>query len=462
MRVESDSLGEVQVPDDRYWGAQTERALRNFPGGSEKMPVEVIHAQAMIKKAVAIVNAELGLLSGEKRDRIVRAVDVILTGKLDDHFPLLIWQTGSGTQTNMNVNEVIANYASHEEGEPLGSKRPLHPNDDVNLSQSSNDTFPTAMHIAAVLKVHDKLLPRLGVFLNDLEEKEKEFADIIKIGRTHLMDAVPLTLGHVFSGYASQIRNGMASIRNALSHLSEIALGGTAVGTGLNTRTEYADRVAKVLSELTDIPLLSACNKFEALASSDAVVEMSGALKRVAGSLLKIVNDMRYAASGPRSGIGELILPANEPGSSIMPGKVNPTQCEALSMIVMQVFGSDVTIGFSGASGAFELNVYRPVMIYHLLRSMDLLADGVESFRVRCLDGIRPNRLQIKEHVDRSLMLVTALNPVVGYDKAAAIAKKAYVENITLREAALALNALSEEEFDEAVDPAKMLGPRHR
>jgi fumarate hydratase class II len=410
-----------------------------------------------VKKASAIVNLELGLLSEEKCEMIKGAADKILSGALDDHFPLVVWQTGSGTQTNMNVNEVISNYAIKKAGGVMGSKEPVHPNDDVNKSQSSNDTFPTAAHIAAVIKVHQKLLPSLQLFLGGLKEKVREFEGIVKMGRTHLMDAVPLTLGQEFSGYSAMVEYGIKAIKNALPHLSEIALGGTAVGTGLNTPRGFPERVAEVISKLTGYPFKTAPNKFEAIGADDAMVEMSGALRQLAGSLLKITNDIRWMASGPRSGIGEIIIPANEPGSSIMPGKVNPTQCESLSQICIQVMGNDVAIGTAGSQGNFELNVYRPVMIYNLLQSMTLLADGTKNFHERCLQGIKPNLSQIDVHLRRSLMLVTALNPVIGYDKAAEIAKKAHKENKTLREATLELGYLSEEEFDKVVDPKKMI-----
>ncbi len=458
MRKEEDSLGIVEVPEDKYWGAQTERSRINFPVGGEKIPIEVIYGQAIVKKASAIVNNEMGLLPDEKSKMIQDAVDAILAGELDDHFPLVVWQTGSGTQTNMNVNEVISNYAIQKAGGEMGSKKPIHPNDDVNKSQSSNDTFPTAAHIAAVLKVRQHLLPNLLIFLNGLKEKAEAFKQIVKIGRTHLMDAVPLTLGQEFSGYASMIEYGIKAIENALPHLSEIALGGTAVGTGLNTPAGFPERVADVISHLTGQTFKTAPNKFEAIGADDGIVEMSGALRQVAGSLLKITNDIRWMASGPRSGIGELLIPANEPGSSIMPGKVNPTQCESLSQICIQVMGNDMAIGTAGSQGNFELNVYRPVMIYNLLQSMQLLGDGTKNFYDRCLKGIEANLGQIDVHLKRSLMLVTALNPVIGYDKAAEIAKKAHKENKTLKEATLDLGYLSAEEFDKVVDPAKMTG----
>ncbi len=457
MRKEEDSLGVVEVPEDKYWGAQTERSRQNFPVGGEKIPTEVVYGQAIIKKASAIVNNEMKLLSDDKCRMIKEAVDMILTGKLDDHFPLVVWQTGSGTQTNMNVNEVISNYAIEKAGGEMGSKNPIHPNDDVNKSQSSNDTFSSAAHIAAVLKVHKHLLPNLHIFLCGLKEKAEAFKKIVKVGRTHLMDAVPLTLGQEFSGYGAMIEYGIKAIENALPHLSEIALGGTAVGTGLNTPPGFPERVAEVVSELTGQTFKTAPNKFEAISAEDGIVEMSGALRQVAGSLLKITNDIRWMASGPRSGIGELIIPANEPGSSIMPGKVNPTQCESLSQICIQVMGNDMAIGTAGSQGNFELNVYRPVMIYNLLQSMQLLGDATKNFYDRCLKGIKANQSQIDIHVKRSLMLVTALNPIIGYDKASEIAKKAHKENKTLKEATLELGYLSEEEFDKAVDPSKMI-----
>ncbi|MCB1107217.1 MAG: class II fumarate hydratase [Chlamydiia bacterium] len=459
MRKEKDSMGTVEVPEDKYWGAQTERSRQNFPVGGEKIPIEVVYGQAIVKKGAAIVNNEMGLLPDDKCALIKEGVDAILRGELDDHFPLVVWQTGSGTQTNMNVNEVVSNYAIKKKGGVMGSKDPIHPNDDVNKSQSSNDTFPTAAHIAAVLKVKNHLLPNLEIFLKGLQEKAKAFKDIVKIGRTHLMDAVPLTLGQEFSGYASMVEYGIRAIKNALPHLSEIALGGTAVGTGLNTPKGFPERVAEVISELTGAPFTSAPNKFEAIGADDGMVEMSGALRLLAGSLLKIVNDIRWMASGPRSGIGELIIPSNEPGSSIMPGKVNPTQCESLSQVCVQVMGNDVVIGMAGSQGNFELNVYRPVMIYNLLQSMQLLGDSTKNFYERCLKETEANREQIDLLVKRSLMLVTALNPVIGYDKAAEIAKKAHKENKTLREVALELGYLTAETFDEVVDPKKMTHP---
>lgn len=459
MRKETDSLGTIEVPEDKYWGAQTERSRQNFPVGGEKIPIEVVYGLAVVKKASAIVNNEMGLLPDDKCAMIMDAVDAILRGELDDHFPLVVWQTGSGTQTNMNVNEVVSNYAIKKRGGVMGSKTPIHPNDDVNKSQSSNDTFPTAAHIAAALKIRNHLLPNLKIFLDGLHEKEKAFKDIVKIGRTHLMDAVPLTLGQEFSGYAAMVEYGIRSIENAFSHLSEIALGGTAVGTGLNAPPGFSKRVAEVISNLTGIPFITAPNKFEAIAAADGMVDMSSSLKKLAISLLKITNDIRWMASGPRSGIGELILPINEPGSSIMPGKVNPTQCESLSQICIQVMGNDMAVGTAGSQGNFELNVYRPVMIYNLLQSMQLLGDSTKNFYDRCLKGIEANKEQIAHLVNRSLMLVTALNPVIGYDKAAEIAKKAHAENKTLKETAIELGYLTAEKFDEVVDPKKMTGP---
>lgn len=456
-RKENDSLGEVEVPADKLYGAQTQRSLENFRIGGDQMPTEVIHALAIVKKAAAIVNCELAGLSSEKRDLIGEACDAILSGQLDDQFPLVIWQTGSGTQTNMNINEVISNWCIRKLGGRLGSKQPIHPNDDVNRSQSSNDVFPTAMHIAAVTKAEEMLLPELENFHRVLKKKSKEFQEIVKVGRTHLMDATPLTLGQEFSGYAAQIEQGVRAVRAALPALLQIALGGTAVGTGINAPTNYPKRVAEVIEELTGYPFVSALNKFEALAANDAIVEMSGALKRIACSLMKIGNDIRLLASGPRCGIGEIILPANEPGSSIMPGKVNPTQCEAMTMVAAQVMGNDVTITIAGASGQFELNVFKPVMIANLLQSMHLIADCVRNFTEKCLIGIEPNRLRIDYLLQHSLMLATALNPVIGYDKASKVVKKAYEEHKTLKEAALELGFLSSEEFDKVMDPKKMV-----
>lgn len=458
-RIEKDSLGEVHVPADRYYGAQTVRSSENFPIGKEKMPKEVIHALAVIKKAAAIVNQELGLLSADKCQIICDVCDEILAGKLDDHFPLSVWQTGSGTQTNMNLNEVISNRAIEKLGGELGSKTPIHPNDDVNKSQSSNDVFPAAMHIATKIDLCEKLIPHLKELRQALHTKVEEFKNIIKIGRTHLMDATPLTLGQEFSGYVSQLDHGLKAIENTLPHLSELALGGTAVGTGINAHPNYAKRVAEVISSLTGEQFVTAPNKFEALATNDALVEVSGALKRLAVSLYKIANDIRWLASGPRSGIGELILPANEPGSSIMPGKVNPTQCEAIMMIAIQTMGNDVTIGIAGCQGNLELNVHRPLIIYNLIQSIRLLSDGMRIFAEKCVVGIQADEKRIAENLNRSLMLATALNKEIGYDHASQIVRKAHQEGKTLKEAAMALGLLTEEQFDQIVDPRKMINP---
>lgn len=456
-RVEKDTLGEIQVPAEKYWGAQTQRSHENFRIGGDLMPIEVIRALATIKKAAAIVNCELGLLSTEKRDLISKVCDEVISGQHDAHFPLVVWQTGSGTQTNMNVNEVISNRAIELSGGQMGSKTPIHPNDDVNKSQSSNDVFPTAMHVAATLEIYERLLPNLNMLHQGLKKKAKEWSGVVKVGRTHLMDATPLTLGQEFSGYAAQIEHGIEAIKNTLVHLSEIALGGTAVGTGLNTHPKYAARVAEVISEITKRPFTSARNKFESLASNDSIVEVSGALKRVACSYIKIARDIAWMGSGPRCGLGELNLPENEPGSSIMPGKVNPTQCEAMLMASVQVYGNDLAISMAGSQGNFELNVYKPVMIFNLLQSINLLSDVASNFTQKCLDGITPNERRIKMHLEHSLMLATALNPIIGYDKAAKVVQMAHQQNITLKEAALSLGFLSEKEFDEAVDPRKMI-----
>jgi len=459
-RIEHDTLGEVQVPADKYWGAQTERSRQNFRiGPPASMPREIIDAFAVLKKAAAYTNHELGVLPKEKRDLIAQVADEILEGKLYDHFPLVIWQTGSGTQSNMNVNEVIANRAHVLQGNKLGEgKRFLHPNDDVNKSQSSNDTFPTAMHIALYKKLVEKTIPALEKLRDALHEKAVEFKDIVKIGRTHFMDATPLTLGQEFSGYVSQLDHGIRALKNTLAHLSELALGGTAVGTGINTPEGYAEKVAQYIADFTGLPFRTAENKFEALAAHDAIVETHGALKQIAVSINKIANDIRMLASGPRSGIGEIIIPANEPGSSIMPGKVNPTQVEAITMVAAQVMGNDVAISVGGMQGQFELNVFKPMMIYNALQSADLLADAAVSFTEKLVKGIQPNTERIRQLVNNSLMLVTALNPVIGYEKAAEIAKKAYKENTSLKEAALALGYLTEEEFDQYVRPEKMVG----
>jgi fumarate hydratase, class II len=458
-RKEVDSLGEVLVPAHKYYGAQTQRSLENFLIGHEKMPIQVIYALAIIKKAAAIVNAELGLLNEKKRDIIVCVCDEIINGDLDEHFDLVVWQTGSGTQTNMNVNEVISNRAIELLGGIKGSKDPIHPNDDVNKSQSSNDVFPSAMNIAATLAIKKNLLPSLEKFGKGCQKKVEEFHDILKIGRTHLMDASPMTLGQEFSGYVSQISHGIKAVKDTLASLSELAVGGTAVGTGLNTHPEYSRKMAEEISKITGVTFITAPNKFEALAANDAIVEASGALKRVACSFMKISNDIRLLASGPRSGLGELILPTNEPGSSIMPGKVNPTQSEAMTMVAVQVLGNDTAIGIAGSLGTFELNVFKPLMIYNLLQSINLLSDVAVSFTDKCLLGILPNRKKIKEHLDNSLMLATALNTVIGYDKAAKVVLKAFQEEKTLKQAALELGVLNEEEFDRVVDPRKMISP---
>ena len=460
-RIETDTMGEIEVPDDRYYGAQTARSLMNFKIGGDRFPREMIRALGILKKAAALANRELGTLSEEKADLIVRAADEVIEGKLDEHFPLVVWQTGSGTQTNMNSNEVISNRAIELAGGVIGSKDPIHPNDDVNQAQSSNDTFPTAMHIAAAERINSHLIPEADRLQKTLAGKAAAFSDIIKIGRTHLMDAVPLTLGQEFSGYAQQLENDIERVRGTLGGLYELALGGTAVGTGLNTHPEFAEKGAAQIARLTGLPFCSAPNKFEALAAHDAVVFASGAVRTLAGALMKLANDIRWLASGPRSGIGELIIPANEPGSSIMPGKVNPTQCEAMTMVCAQVIGNDVVVGVGGASGNFELNVFKPVMIFNLLNSIRLLADACASFDEHCAVGIEPNRPVIEEFLKRSLMLVTALNPVIGYDNAAKVAKKAHSEGGTLREAAIKLGILSGKEFDKAVRPDQMIGPKN-
>lgn len=460
-RTEKDTMGEVKVPLDAYYGAQTERSVENFRIAQDinKMPKEIIQAFAYLKKAAAITNFDAGVLSKEKLNVITKVCDEILEGKLNEQFPLVVWQTGSGTQSNMNVNEVIA-YRGHvlNGGKLTDKEKFLHPNDDVNKSQSSNDTFPTAMHIAAYKILHDLTLPALENLKNTFDKKSKDFMHIVKIGRTHFMDATPLTLGQEFSGYASQLDHGIKAIKNTLPHLSELALGGTAVGTGINTPKDYAKNVAETIAELTGLPFVTAANKFESLAAHDAIVETHGALKTVAVSLMKIANDIRMLSSGPRSGIGEISIPENEPGSSIMPGKVNPTQCEALTMIAAQVMGNDVAITVGGATGHFELNVFKPVMIYNFLHSARLLGDGCNSFNQNCAKGIEPITTNIKKHVDNSLMLVTALNTKIGYYKSAEIAQKAHRENTTLKEMAVKLGYVTPEEFDEWVNPAKMVG----
>jgi fumarate hydratase class II len=458
-RTETDSMGAVEVPADRYWGAQTERSLHHFAIGDDRMPVEVVRAFGILKKACALVNAESGRLPREKADLIVQAADEVIEGKLDEHFPLYVWQTGSGTQSNMNANEVISNRAIELAGGELGSKRPIHPNDDVNMSQSSNDTFPTAMHIAAVEVTLKSLLPSVRALRDALAAKAEEFQDIVKIGRTHLQDAVPLTLGQEFSGYAAQLDDDWKRIDEALPGLFELAIGGTAVGTGLNAPADFGERVASKIGELTGLPFVSAPNKFAALGAHEAIVSAHGALKTLATSLMKVANDIRWLGSGPRSGLGELELPENEPGSSIMPGKVNPTQSEAMTMVCCQVFGNDVVVTVAGSQGNFELNVFKPVMIRNFLHSARILADVCETFRRFCVEGLKANRERIAELVDRSLMLVTALTPKIGYDKAAEIAKKAQHEGKTLREAALELGYLTAEEYDEAVRPERMVRP---
>jgi fumarate hydratase class II len=458
-RTEHDSLGPVEVPADRLWGAQTERARRNFTISGERMPRELLHALALVKKVAAVVNRDLGLLDPAKAAAITAAADEVLSGALDDEFPLIVWQTGSGTQTNMNMNEVLANRASELLGGERGSKRLVHPNDDVNLGQSSNDVFPTAMHVAAVHALRTRVIPALTALYEVLTAKAKACEDVVKIGRTHLQDATPLTLGQEISGWAAQLDHGVRHLKGALPHLCELALGGTAVGTGLNAHPELGARAAALLAGLTGHPFMMAPSTFEALAASDAIVHAHGALKGLAASLMKIANDVRWLASGPRSGLGEITIPANEPGSSIMPGKVNPTQSEALTMACAQVLGNDVAIGVGGASGNFELNVFRPLLIHAFLQSCRLLADGCDSFRERCAVGIEPNRERIRELLERSLMLVTALNPHIGYDNAARIAQKAHAEGTTLREAALALGLVTAEQFDTWVRPERMVGP---
>ncbi len=460
-RTETDSMGAVEVPADRYWGAQTQRSLHHFSigGHTERMPVEVVRAFGILKKACALVNLELGKLSPEKAELIVRAADEVIEGRLDGHFPLYVWQTGSGTQSNMNANEVISNRAIELAGGEMGSKLPVHPNDDVNMSQSSNDTFPTAMHVAAAIAVVERLLPAVRELRDALQAKAEAFDDIVKIGRTHLQDAVPLTLGQEFSGYVAQLDADLANIDSALPGLYELAIGGTAVGTGLNAPAGFGDRAAARIAELTGLPFVAAPNAFAALAAHDALVFAHGALKTLAVSLMKIANDVRWLGSGPRSGLGELELPENEPGSSIMPGKVNPTQSEAMTMVAVQVLGNDAAVGFAGSQGNFELNVFKPVMVSNFLRSVRLMADVCRTFRAFCVDGIVPNRERIAELVGSSLMLVTALSPRIGYDKAAEIAKKAHHEGTTLKEAAVALGYLTEAEYDESVRPERMVGP---
>ncbi|GAB4366700.1 MAG: class II fumarate hydratase [Elainellaceae cyanobacterium] len=457
-RTETDSMGAIEVPGDRYWGAQTQRSLRYFAIGNDVMPRAMIRAIGILKKAAAIVNQQLGKLPADQTKWMVQAADEVIAGDLDEHFPLRIWQTGSGTQTNMNANEVIANRAIELAGGELGSKAPVHPNDHVNMSQSSNDTFPTAMHIAAVEEITHRLLPMVSQLRDALATKAQDFQDIIKIGRTHLMDAVPLTLGQEFSGYVAQLDKDLDRIQATLPDLYELAIGGTAVGTGLNTHPEFAVRAAAEIAQLTGLPFVTAPNKFAALAAHDAIAMTSGALKTLACSLMKIANDIRWLGSGPRCGLGELILPANEPGSSIMPGKVNPTQCEAMTMVCVQVLGNDAAIGIAASQGNFELNVFKPMIIFNLLHSIRLLADACSAFTDYLVIGIQPNRSQIQHFLTNSLMLVTALNPHIGYDNAAKVAKKAYAEGTTLRDACIELGLLSGEAFDRLVRPEEMLG----
>lgn len=456
-RIEKDTMGTIEVPADKYWGAQTQRSKENFPIGKGQMPIEVINAFAVLKKASAMTNHELGVLSKEKADLISKVCDEIIAGQLNDQFPLVVWQTGSGTQSNMNVNEVIANRAHVINGGVLGEKPVIHPNDDVNKSQSSNDTFPTAMHIAAYEMMIKKTIPAIELLKNTLLQKANEFKDIIKTGRTHLMDATPLTLGQEFGGYASQLDHGLVALRNTLPHLAELALGGTAVGTGLNTPKGFDVLVAKKIAEITGHPFVTAPNKFEALSAHDAIVEASGALKRVAVSIMKIANDIRFYASGPRCGIGELMLPENEPGSSIMPGKVNPTQNEAITMVAAQVIGNDTAIAIGGMNGHFQLNVFKPMMIFNFLNSAELLGDACVAFNNNCAIGIEPNLKNIQKNLDQSLMLVTALNPHIGYENAAKIAKNAHQNGLTLKESALASGLVSEEQFNQWVNPGKMI-----
>lgn len=459
FRKEKDSIGYVDVPADKYWAAQTQRSKENFKIGGQQMPKEIISAFAILKKAAAMTNAKLGVLDNDKSKRIGRVCDEILAGKLDDQFPLVVWQTGSGTQSNMNVNEVIANRAHVLDGGKLtDTKKTMHPNDDVNKSQSSNDTFPTAMHIAAYQKVMECTIPGIEKLRDTLQAKSEQYKDVVKIGRTHFMDATPVTVGQELSGFVAQLNHCIRAIKHTLEHLSELALGGTAVGTGLNTPAGYSELVAKNIADLTGLPFVTAANKFEALAAHDAIVETHGALKTAAVALMKIGNDVRMLASGPRCGIGEYIIPANEPGSSIMPGKVNPTQSEALTMAMAQVMGNDVAINIGGATGHFQLNVFKPMMIFNFLMSAQLIGDACQSFEENCAAGLEPNHKVIKENLNNSLMLVTALNTKIGYDKASEIAKKAYKEDSTLKQAGIALGYLTEEEFDQWVRPEDMIG----
>jgi len=459
IRVESDSMGTINVPSDKYYGAQTARSLANFDIGGEKMPAEIIRAFGILKKAAALANFKLGLMDEATRDLVVKAADEVISGKLKDHFPLVVWQTGSGTQSNMNVNEVISNRAIELAGGTMGSKKPVHPNDHVNMSQSSNDTYPTAMHIAAVEAIENYLVDRVMLLRNTLDEKSRQFMDIVKIGRTHLQDATPLTLGQEMSGWVAQLDLALSAIRATLPQLYELALGGTAVGTGLNAHPKYGETVAAEIAALTKQPFVTAPNKFAVMAGHDAFVGTHGALKQLAVALMKIANDVRWLASGPRSGLGEITIPENEPGSSIMPGKVNPTQSEAVTMLAVQVMGNDAAIGIAASQGNFELNVFKPVIAYNFLQSVRLLADGAKSFNDHCAVGIEPDRARIKQLMDQSLMLVTALNRKIGYDNAAKIAKNAHKKGTTLRESAIELGLLSGEEFDAEVKPEQMVGP---
>ena len=459
-RIEKDSIGEIEVPADRYWGAQTQRSLQNFKIGGERFPRTFIRAYGIVKQAAAEVNHKLGELDAKNAELIDRAAQEVIDGKLDDHFPLVVWQTGSGTQTNMNVNEVIANRANELNGLPLGTKDGVHPNDHVNRAQSTNDSFPTAMHVAVALDTIEQLIPEFMSLKAVFDAKAAEFHDIIKIGRTHLRDATPLSLGQEISGWAAQLDQAVTALSTALEPVKSLALGGTAVGTGLNTRASYASMGAAAISTRTNIEFVTAENKFAALAAHDAIVGLSGALKQAACVLMKIANDVRWLASGPRCGFGEIEIPANEPGSSIMPGKINPTQCEAVTMLCCQVMGNDAGIGIAGSQGNFELNVYKPMMTFAALQSIRLLADGARSFRVNCAEGIEPNRERINELLHKSLMLVTALNPHIGYDNAAKVAKKAYADGTTLKEAIVALGLLEGDKFDELVKPEMMIGPK--
>ena len=461
-RKEKDSMGQIEVPDDRYYGAQTQRSIQNFKIGGEKFQRELIRAYAILKKAAAVSNESAGKLDSNISQAIIQAADEVIEGKLDEHFPLVVWQTGSGTQSNMNFNEVIANRAIEILGGQLGSKDPVHPNDHVNMSQSTNDTFPTAINIAAAEMVFNQLIPSLKKLLKSLAQKSKDFDSIVKLGRTHLQDATPLSLGQEFSGYTSAINHNIERLEASLDQCYELAMGGTAVGTGINSYEGFAESVAENIASITGLPFKSASNKFEAVATQDSIVELSGSLKTLAASLFKIANDIRWLASGPRSGIGEIIIPSNEPGSSIMPGKVNPTQCEAMTMVCTQVMGNDLTISIAGASGNFELNVFRPVIAYNIIQSIRLLNDACDSFRKNCIDGITPNKDRIKSNLYDSLMLVTALNPHIGYDKAAEVAKKAHKDNTSLKEAVIELGYLSEEDFDKLVDPNKMIKPSEK